>query len=88
VGGKLYVNRLKDVKTETTVYTLDGKPAGKIDSTESARLRCLGRTTDRYGYFSFESFIMPPTIYRLDTTPASAKSFSSRRFPSIPASMS
>ena len=34
VGGKLYVNRLKDVKTETTVYTLDGKPAGKIDYDE------------------------------------------------------
>ena len=29
VGDKIYVNRLHDVKTETTVYTLDGKPAGK-----------------------------------------------------------
>ena len=28
VGGKIYVNRLKDVKTETSVYSLDGKPAG------------------------------------------------------------
>ena len=26
-----------------------------------------GRATDRYGYFSFESYIVPPTIYRLDT---------------------
>ena len=38
VGGKLYVNRLKDVKTETTVYALDGKPAGK-DRVRRNRLR-------------------------------------------------
>jgi len=68
VGGKVYVNRLKDAKTEMAVYTLDGKPAGKIDldgiGSSSA---VVGRTTDRYGFFSYESFLMPPTIYRLDT---------------------
>ena len=31
VGGKIYVNRLKDVKTETSVYTLQGKAAGKVE---------------------------------------------------------
>jgi prolyl oligopeptidase len=69
VGGKLYVNRLKDVKTETTVYTLDGKPAGKIDYDEIGSASHLaGRTTDRYGFFTFQSFIRPPTMYRVDTT--------------------
>jgi prolyl oligopeptidase len=69
VGGKLYVNRLKDVKTDTTVFSLDGKPAGKIDYDEiGSASTMVGRTTDRYGYFSFESFIRPWTIYRLDTT--------------------
>ncbi len=69
VGGKLYVNRLKDVKTDTTVFALDGKPAGKIDYDEiGSASTVVGRTTDRYGYFSFESFIRPRTIYRLDTT--------------------
>ena len=68
VGGKLYVNRLKDVKTETPVYTLDGKPAGTVeyDGIGSASA-VLGRSTDRYGFFCFTSFIQPPTIYRLDT---------------------
>jgi len=68
VGGKVYVNRLKDVKTETSVYGLDGKPAGVLayDSIGSASA-VRGRTTDRYGYFSFSSFIVPWTIYRLDT---------------------
>ena len=69
VGGKIYVNRLHDVKTETTVYTLDGKPAGKIDYDEIGSASTLrGRTTDRYGFFTFQSFIRPPTIYRVDTT--------------------
>ena len=68
VGGKVYVKRLKDVKSEISVYTLDGKPAGKIDfdgiGTASA---VYGRTTDRYGFFSFESYIQPPTLYRIDS---------------------
>ena len=69
VGGKIYVNRLKDVKTETTVYSLAGKLEGTVefDSIGTAST-VAGRTTDRYGFFSFSSYIVPPTIYRLDTT--------------------
>jgi len=67
-GRKIYVNRLRDAKTETAVYTLDGKPAGKIDFNGiGSSSAVVGRTTDRYGFFSFESFLVPPTIYRLDT---------------------
>jgi prolyl oligopeptidase len=68
VGGKIYVNRLKDVKTETSVYSLDGKQEGTVayDGIGSAS-KVNGRTADRYGYFQFQSFIMPPTLYRLDT---------------------
>ena len=68
VGGKIYVSRLKDVKTETAVYTLDGKPAGTVDYDGiGSASRVDGRTADRFGYFQFQSYIMPPTIYRLDT---------------------
>ena len=68
VGGKIYVKRLKDVKTVVSAYTLDGKPAGEVpfDGIGSASI-VYGRATDRYGYFSFESYIVPPTVYRLDT---------------------
>jgi prolyl oligopeptidase len=68
VGGKLYVNRLHDVKTETSIYSLDGKPAGSIpyEGIGSAT-ELFGRTTDRYGFFSFASFIRPRTVYRVDT---------------------
>jgi prolyl oligopeptidase len=85
VGGKIYVNRLKDVKTETTVFTLDGKPAGKIeyDGIGSASVPA-GRTTDRFGYFSFESFIVPPTIYRLDTATGKREIFFQPKIPFDP----
>jgi len=68
VGGKIYVNRLKDVKTETSVYTLDGKPAGQLPYDGIGAATVLGgRTTDRNGFYEFKTFIAPPAIYRVDT---------------------
>ncbi|MGA2571680.1 MAG: prolyl oligopeptidase family serine peptidase, partial [Terracidiphilus sp.] len=68
VGGKIYVNRVHEAKTETAVYALDGKPAGTVAyDTIGSATTLSGRATDRYGFLSFESFIAPPTIYRLDT---------------------
>lgn len=68
VGSKVYVERLKDVKSETEIYTLDGKPAGKLEYEGiGSASGVYGRTTDRYGFYSFQSFIQPPTIYRVDT---------------------
>ena len=82
VGGKIYVNRLKDVKTETTVFTLDGKPAGTIDFDGIGSASSVyGRTTDRYGYFSFDSLIVPPTIYRLDTMTGKREVFFQPKIP-------
>ena len=82
IGGKIYLRRLKDVKTEVTAYTLDGKPAGAIamDGIGSASA-VYGRAADRYGFFSFESFIVPPTIYRLDTTTGQREVFAQPRIP-------
>ncbi len=80
VGGKIYVLRLKDVKSETSVYTLDGKPAGRIDYEGiGTASNMVGRTTDRYGYFSFSSFIVPPTIFRLDTVTGKREVFAKPR---------
>ena len=82
IGGKIYLRRLKDVKTEVTAYTLDGKPAEAIamDGIGSASA-VYGRAADRYGFFSFESFIVPPTIYRLDTTTGQREVFAQPRIP-------
>jgi prolyl oligopeptidase len=82
VGGKLYVNRLKDVKTETTVYTLDGKQLGKIEFEGIGSASGIsGRTTDRYGYFTFSSFIVPWTTYRLDTATGKREVFFQPKIP-------
>jgi prolyl oligopeptidase len=85
VGGKIYVNRLKDVKTETSAYTLDGKPAGTVEHDGIGSSSIVGgRTTDRYGYFAFSSFIVPPTIYRLDTGTGKHEVFFQAKIPFDP----
>jgi prolyl oligopeptidase len=82
VGGKIYVSRLKDVKTETAVYTLDGKPSGTLSYEGIGSASAVyGRTTDRYGFFSFESFIAPPAIYRLDTASGKREVFFQSKIP-------
>ena len=40
---------------------------------------------DRYGFFSFESYIQPPTLYRLDTLTGKRDSSPRPKFHSIPA---
>jgi len=53
VGEKIYVNRLKDVRTETSVYSLEGKPEGTVDFDGIGSASSVdGRTTDRYGTFN------------------------------------
>jgi len=82
VGGKLYVKRLKDVKSATEIYSLNGKPEGALayDGIGSASA-VFGRVTDRYGFFSFESYIQPPTLYRLDTATGKREVFAQPKVP-------
>jgi prolyl oligopeptidase len=68
VGGRLFVSRLHDVKTETTIYSLDGRQTGTltypgIGSGSVVR----GRPDQTEGFYTFQSFITPETIYRYDT---------------------
>jgi len=82
VGGKLFVSRLHDVKTETTVYTLDGKPIGTLaypgPGTGSV---VFGRPSQTEGFYTFDSFIIPPTIYRYDTKTGRCDVFAAPRVP-------
>ena len=82
VGGKVYVERLKDVKSETEVYTLDGKPAGTVvyEGIGSAS-PVFGRSADRYGFYSLQSLIQPPTIYRIDTETGKQEVFAQPKVP-------
>ncbi len=82
VGGKVFVNRLVDVKTETEVYSLEGKPIGHIEySGIGSASRLTGRTTDRYGFYRFESYIVPPTLYRYDTETGQSEVFFQPKIP-------
>ena len=82
VGGKLFATGLHDVVTETRIFSLDGKETGRIvyptlgDATE-----LIGREESNEGFYSFESFIIPPTIYRYDLTTGKTEIFAK---PTVP----
>ena len=85
--------RLHDVKTETSIYTLEGKPAGSIDYGGHRDLPATssGRTMDANGFYDLPIVhYVPPTIYRIDTvTGLAARSLRSGqgavRFQPVPA---
>jgi prolyl oligopeptidase len=81
-GGKLFVTDLHDVVTETRIFSLDGKPAGRVTyPTIGSATTVNGREDSRHGFYSFESFILPRTIYHYDVQTGKAEVFAK---PSIP----
>jgi len=82
VGGKLCVTGLHDVVTQTRILTLDGKPAGSIAyPTLGAATELNGREDANEGFYSFESFVIPPTIYRYDVATGKTEVFAK---PTVP----
>jgi prolyl oligopeptidase len=82
VGGKLFVSRLHDVKTETAVYTLDGKRTGELSYPGiGSGTVVYGEPKQTEGFYIFQSFITPPTIYRYDTKSGRSDVFAA---PSVP----
>jgi prolyl oligopeptidase len=89
VGGKLYVKRLKDAVAAISIYALDGKPAGNLGGGMAQAViadlsTVSGRSIDRYGYYSLQSFIQPATIFRLDTLTGKQEIFFQPRTPFDP----
>ena len=69
VGGHLYLRRLHNVLPQVDEYTLTGHYIRQLNFGGIGSISSLaGRTIDRYGFISFQSFIQPPTIYRIDST--------------------
>jgi prolyl oligopeptidase len=82
VGGKLFVTRLHDVKTETTIYTLDGTATGRIDYPGIGSSSGVdGLPSQNEGFYSFESFIQAPTIFRYDTRSGKSEVFATPKVP-------
>ena len=82
VGGKLFVSRLHDVKTETTIYSLDGKKTGTVTYPGIGSGSVIyGRPEQTEGFYTFESFITPPSIYRYDTKTGRTETFFTPKVP-------
>ena len=82
VGGKLFVARLRDVKTETTVYTLEGRETGMLSYPGIGSGSVVyGRPDQVEGFYTFESFISPPAIYRYDTKTDRSEVFAAPKVP-------
>ena len=82
VGGKLFVTGLHDVITQTEIYTLDGKPAGKIAyPTLGAASAVYGLQASNNGFYNFESFTIPPAIYHYDVATGKTEVFAKPQVP-------
>jgi prolyl oligopeptidase len=82
VGGKMFVLRLKDVKSEVTIYSLEGKAEGHIAFPGiGAGSTLSGRAMDTDGFYTFQSIITPPTIFRYDTKTGKSEVFYSDKVP-------
>ena len=67
VGGRLFVNVLENVVSKIKVFDADGKANGEIPLPTIGSAGSLsGRWTSNEAFFAFNSFLVPPTIYRYD----------------------
>jgi prolyl oligopeptidase len=82
VGGKMFILRLHDVRSEVTIYTLAGAKTGTIDFPGiGAGSDLSGRPSDTAGFYSFQSIVAPPTIYRYDVASGKSEVFFQTRVP-------
>jgi len=67
IGGKVFVRYLENVQSKIRIFDADGKPAGEVSFPEIGTLSAIrGRWTSPEAFFTFNSFVTPPTIYRYD----------------------
>ncbi|HEX6494159.1 MAG TPA: S9 family peptidase, partial [Acidobacteriaceae bacterium] len=85
LGGKLFIERLVDVKNEISIYSLEGKPTGtmKLPGFGSATVP-HGRPLEKEGSYSFESLNVPPTIYRYQADSGATSIFAQPKVPFHP----
>jgi len=82
VDGEMFVGRLVDVKTQTTIYSLHGKKIGEIKyPTIGSGSVVFGREKSDVGYYTFSSFTVPPTIYQYNVTTGESTVWSRPKVP-------
>ncbi len=76
----LVVNRLVDVSSELTLFSLQGRPAGKVPLPGPGSVAQLGTTADAASfYFAFTSPLHPTTVLRYDATTKRSTAFEERK---------
>ena len=66
-GGKLFISYLKDVSTRTYMYDLKGKLLKEVKYPGIGTGTGLGgQQDDKFVFYVFTSFTVPPTIYKYD----------------------
>lgn len=64
-GKRLFITKLKDVRTDTAIYDLDGKQIGKLTYPGiGTGTPVYGRIDQKTGFYTFQSLNRPQTIYR------------------------
>jgi prolyl oligopeptidase len=82
VGGKLFVTGLQDVVTQTRIYSLDGKALGSLHyPTLGAGSAMTGRGSSNHGFYTFESFNIPPAIYHYHASTGTTEVFAKPKVP-------
>ncbi len=82
LGGQLFVDRLEDVKDVTTSYSFDGKKTGELKYPGiGAGSVPYGRPRATIGVYTFDSFNVPPTIYRYDVKTGRSDIFAQPKLP-------
>ena len=75
-GGRLFIDYLKDVTTRTYVYDLKGKLLQEVKYPGLGNGGGLGgNKDDKFVFYIFTSFTVPPTIYKYDITTGTSSIF-------------
>jgi len=66
-GGKLLTPYEKNASSQLKLFELDGKPVGDVELPSIGSLAGIGNRWDRKEvFFGFQSFTVPPTVYRVN----------------------
>jgi prolyl oligopeptidase len=81
-GGKIFAEYLKDVTSRVYVYSLDGKLENEVALPDIGNASGFGgERNDKFVFYTFTSFVFPPTIYLYDIEARTSTVF---RAPEIP----
>jgi len=82
-GDRIVVHYLEDVKSRLSLFDLQGKPKGEValPGLGAVGWPLGGRPSAPELFYSFVSFLAPPTVYRLDLRTGRSTPF---RSPSVP----